>query len=109
AGLQPGQRGAETVVDAEREGQVPAGIRPVDPELVGLLEDRRVAVGTADGHDDGPARSDHAAAGLGILGGYPGGQLDRAVVAEHLLNRRRYQGRVLTEPLPAARLAQQGD
>ena len=26
---------------AEREGQVPAGIRPVNPELVGLLEDPR--------------------------------------------------------------------
>jgi hypothetical protein len=66
---------------AEREGQVPAGIRPVNPELVGLLEDHRVAAGAPDEHDDGPARRDHAAADLDILGGYPEGQLDRAVVA----------------------------
>jgi hypothetical protein len=29
---------------AEREGQAPAGIGPVDPELVGLIEDPRVGL-----------------------------------------------------------------
>jgi hypothetical protein len=76
AGLQPGQRGAEAVVHAEREGQVPAGIGPVNPEPVGLVEDPRLAVGAADGQEDGPARRDHAAADLDVLGGCPGGQLE---------------------------------
>jgi hypothetical protein len=31
-------------MQAEREGQVPAGIWPADAELVGVLEDLRVAV-----------------------------------------------------------------
>ena len=88
---------------------MPSRIGPVNPELVGLLEDLRVAVGAADGHDDGPARLNHAAADLDILGGDPGGQLDRAVVAEHLFNRRRYQGRILAEPVPVVRVAEQGD
>jgi hypothetical protein len=92
----PARRRGSDACRARRTGAGRLG--PVNPELVGLLEDPRVAVGGADEHDDGPARRDHTAADLDILGGCPGGQLDRAVVAEHLLDRRRYQGRIPAEP-----------
>src|SRR5262245_66262770 len=43
-GLRRGERGAETVVRPEAEGEVPSGL-PRDVEDVGTLEDLHVAVG----------------------------------------------------------------
>ena len=96
-------------MDPERERQVPRGVRPVDHETVGLAEHAGVAVGAADGHDDRRALRYHRAAEVHVLGRGPRGRLDRAVVAEQFLDRRGDQGRLLCEPLPVLRLAEQGD
>src|SRR4051812_328543 len=84
--LDPGQRGAEAVVQAVAEGEVPAVVAGhVEPGGVG--EPAVVAVGRGDPqHDDGALR-DRRARDLDVLGGEPdrrGG--DRRVPPQELLD-----------------------
>ena len=60
--LGPGQRRAGAVVDAVTEGDVLAGVGPVDVELVRVLEQPRVAVARPGGeHQRAPGRDVDAA------------------------------------------------
>src|SRR6478609_12006375 len=66
AELHAGQRGAEAEVHADAEGQVGVGVA-VDPELVGRLEDGRVAVGRTEQGRDLLALLDDDLADLHVL------------------------------------------
>ena len=52
-GLEPGERGAEAVVDAVAERDVPGSVRTADVEPVGVGEDTGIAVGAEQGYGRG--------------------------------------------------------
>ena len=60
--LEPGQCLPHAAVRADREADLPARVRPVDPELVGPVEHGRVAVGGEQRQHDRVARGDALAA-----------------------------------------------
>src|SRR5438105_7689093 len=85
-----------TGVNAESERQMPVRFAR-DIQSVGLGELRRIAVGGADTDGDARIRRKPEAADLDIRGGDAVAELDRAFIAEELLDRRLHRFRV---PVP---------
>ena len=86
--LEPGERRAQAEVRPEPEAEV-ARRRPLDPEDVGIVEAGGIAVGRSERLADEVAGSQRHAADLGVLGHVAQVHLERGVVAQHLLDRRR--------------------
>src|SRR6185312_14188643 len=107
--LEPGQPGAQAVVNAVAEGQV-AGVRPGDVEFIRVVVSGRVPVGRGqrdehlgEGRDDDPAEGD-------VLGGVPERRVRHGrVPPQDFLDRVRYQGWVGDECVALFGVQQQGD
>ena len=94
-----GERRAGARVDAVTEGHVLARVDAVDPELVGVVEAARVAVGGAvHHHERGSGRELDAADGAPDAR-QPELALDRALESEHLLDEVRDELATVTELL----------
>jgi hypothetical protein len=95
--FEAGERAADAVVDSVAEGEVAADW-PVECEGVGLVEFAFVAVGGPVDEGDAFTCGNVRPVQLDGFGGDAGDRLNRCVVAEELLDRRRYQGGVGCEP-----------
>ena len=105
--LKPGQRRphAEMGAGAERDVLV---LRPAHVEAVGVGELRRIAVGGCQQQVDPLPPADLGAVHLQIDLGQARRQLNRAVVAQDLLDRRGHQRRIVPDPPHLVGVAQQG-
>ena len=95
--LRPGQRPPGTGVRPAPEGQVLLGVGPVHPELVRVLEPAGIASGRAVEHHDRRAGGDVDSAHRRPGAGQPEVALDRALVAQALLDEVRDAAAVLAE------------
>ena len=87
--LHPGQGPPGAGVDAAPERDVDLGVRPVDPELVGALEQPGVTVGRAVEQHHRRPRGDVDAGHVGVPTGQAEVGLDRALDAQRLLDEAR--------------------
>ena len=98
--LQPGERGAEAVVDAVSEGEV-TGARTVDVEHLGIVVHALVVVRGRQADDDLGAGGDRHPAQFDRLDGVPERRVrDRGVEAQELLQRRREPSGIGDEAAP---------
>ena len=82
-----GMAGAQAEVHARGEREVRVGVGPAYVEGRRVLEDGRVAVGAAEVEQDAVARREVPAPHLGVAQRDPQGELDRRLVAQHLVDR----------------------
>src|SRR6185312_13274596 len=107
-GLQPGERGAEAVVDALAVADVLV-VRAFEVESVGVLEPFRVTVRRPVTQEDRRARRDGGAGDLDVLEGRAGGpELDRRLKAQQLLDPGHDQLRSAAQLLELVGVPQQG-
>jgi len=104
--LDPGERGAEAEVDALPEAEMRA-VRAVEIEAVGLDEAPLVAIGRAEHRDHHRAGRDRDAAELDRPGRPAHQDLDRPVVAQHLLDEVRHERAIVRDRLRDRRLPHQ--
>ncbi len=71
---------------APGESQMLAGVLAFDVERVGVGEHSRIAVGRGDVHDDQFALTDRVARYLGVVQRHPGGELNRRLQPQDLLD-----------------------
>src|SRR5262249_20691565 len=95
--LEPGQRRAQAAMDPELKARCRGSPRPKSSRSGGLREVRRVAVGGAEEAEHEAAVWNRHAAYLDIGRGHAPGPLDRAVVAQELLDRGRQEIRGVRE------------
>lgn len=103
----PGQARSEAHVDAATERHVLACVGPEDIEDIGLIENRRIAIGAAQqqyGHGPGRQRVPFKFA---RLGGDPSGDLHGRVVTQDLLDGVGPAVRVFTQMCQLLGMAQQ--
>src|SRR3569833_487296 len=106
--LQPGEVGADTVVQAEAEGDLAAGVT-MDVQLGGVVERLFVPVGRECDRDDALALADQFAADLDVGHRDPrGGQVGDREVAQELLGHVRGQVGVALELGELVGVLQQG-
>ena len=87
--LEARELGTEAVVRSGREREVVSGVLAGDVEGVGVGEHVRVAVGSAEQHDDPAAARQVRAGHLDVLARHPPGELHGGVEAQHLLDGQR--------------------
>ena len=90
ASLEPGERGAEAVVDAPPERQVP-GVLAAHVELVGAFVATRIAVGRADQQQHRAARRHRGAVVVEVVGRRRSGGVAGGLEAKRLLDHLRDQ------------------
>src|SRR4051812_26250504 len=115
-GLQPGQRGAEAVVDAAAEAEVlirvpgetePVGVEPVRIEAVGIADVVGVAAAGGEDQQDPGALRDGGAGDLDVVEGVPVRQeVHWRLVAQQLLDQVDGQLGVAAQPLEHLGVAQ---
>jgi hypothetical protein len=84
--LEPGQFRTGAEVWAVTEPHVLAKIRPVDVDLIGVVEDFWVAPARGPDRDHHSSLPDRDSIDLGVFGGSTEGAMDRRIPPEHLLD-----------------------
>ena len=97
--LELGEPAAHAAVGADAEGEVVAGVAPVDDEAVGLLEAALVAVGGGVPHHDLVALADELAVQDGVLRSDAAHVGQRGLPAQDLVDHLRHQRGLGAQPV----------